>query len=169
MWGALGALLGCHAQPAPEVRTEPPPAAKSGATAAAPAAEPPAGAGQGEPQDFGGAIDPAVPELALAELLKAPSAHAGKTIRTSGTIERVCQRMGCWMEIRDAGAPSAVRVPMAGHAFFLPKDVAGKRATVQGEVTVTPLTAEHEAHLKEEGAQATDVDVAIVATGVRVH
>ena len=167
---ALIAACGCspperapHAQPA---AAEPP--AHTVARPVSPAAPGAAAAAPGA-QQFGAPIDPATPELTLATLLQSPAAHAGKTIRTRGTIHRVCQKMGCWIELKDQGAPSAVRVPMAGHAFFLPQSVAGKRAAVQGTVSVAALSEAHKRHLQAEGAEATDVDVSIAATGVSVQ
>ncbi len=121
------------------------------------------------PQLFGAALDPNTPELSLSQLLAAPAAHEGKTIRTRGTIQRVCQRMGCWMELQGEGAKSAVRIPMADHAFFLPQSVAGRRAEIQGKVSVAALSESHKRHLESEGAQATDVNVSIAATGVHVN
>ena len=57
------------------------------------------------------------PVTTLSQIAAAPAEYDGQVERTEGTIERVCQRMGCWMELRAENVP-AVRVPMAGHAFF---------------------------------------------------
>jgi hypothetical protein len=107
-------------------------------------------------------------ETALADIAAAPTSFDGQTVRTEGHIERVCQRMGCWMEITSAGA-AAVRVPMAGHSFFLPRDVAGHEASVEGTVRVTPLSPEARAHLAGEGALATADELSIEATSVVVR
>ena len=147
--GALVALGACANEPAPVRPAEPP-------------APPPAQAQYGAP------IDPATPQIALAELLGNPSAHAGKTVRTEGKIERVCQRMGCWMELAD-GSAGALRVPMAGHSFFLPQSVRGRRASVEGTLQVAKLSAAHKEHLESEGAQATTSDISLAATGVAVQ
>jgi hypothetical protein len=128
---------------------------------APPPAPPPA-------QQYGSPIDPEAPRVALADLLEDPTEHAGKTVRTEGQIERVCQRMGCWMELAD-GTSGALRVPMAGHSFFLPQTVRGKRASVQGTVQVAQLSAAHKEHLESEGARATASDISLAATGVVVQ
>ncbi len=108
------------------------------------------------------------PETALADIAGSPATFEGQTVRTAGRIERVCQRMGCWMELSADGA-GAVRVPMAGHSFFLPRDVAGHDATVEGRVRVTPLSPEARAHLASEGALATADELSIEATSVVVR
>ena len=125
--------------------------------------------GKHAPQLFGAPIDPAVPEVALAQLIAKPDPYAGKPIRTQGTVHRVCQAAGCWMELRDDSNGKTVRTPMAGHAFFVPKDCIGKRASIQGIVELRPLTAEHKAHLEGEGATETASLLSINATGVALR
>ena len=121
------------------------------------------------PELFGAPIDQAVPEITLAQLIAEPEPYAGKPIRTQGTVSRVCQAAGCWMELRDDSSGQSVRTPMAGHAFFLPKTALGKRAAIQGIVELRPLTAEHKAHLEGEGATATASALGISATGVALR
>lgn len=107
--------------------------------------------------------------VALAELMADAGAYDGRTVRTEGEIAQVCQAMGCWMELRPGADDEAIRVPMAGHSFFLPKDVAGRRATVQGRVKVRAPSPEVQAHLRAEGALAAAQPVSLEATGVVVH
>ena len=122
-------------------------------------AEPSTGASTfGEPLSEGTAVP-------LATIAAAPEAYAGKTVKTEGEISAVCQRMGCWMEMRADGV-APVRVPMAGHSFFLPKDVSGRHATVEGEVAVRELSEDERSHLESEGALATAQTLEISATGV---
>jgi hypothetical protein len=118
-------------------------------------------------RQFGAAMSDRA-EVTLADIAAAPSTYDGQTVRTAGHIERVCQRMGCWMEITAEGA-QPVRVPMAGHSFFLPRDVAGHEASVEGQVRLTPLTPEARAHLASEGALATADELSIEATSVVVR
>lgn len=105
---------------------------------------------------------------ALAEIAASPDAYADQVVHTSGTIERVCQAMGCWMELRAEGV-APVRVPMAGHSFFLPRDVAGRPAEIEGRVMLVALSPEARAHLEGEGATATASALSIEATGVVVR
>lgn len=157
------ACSGAPAAPKPEGAAPPQPAPEA---AKAEPAVPVAPQAPSEPTAFGAPIDSNVPRVALAELMRSPEAHAGKMVRTEGEIQRVCQRMGCWMELSDKDAPGALRVPMAGHSFFLPQSVRGKRASVQGTLQVGKLSAAHKEHLESEGAQATTSDVSLAATGV---
>ncbi len=118
-------------------------------------------------RQFGAALAGLAP-TALSEISASPATFDGQVVHTEGTIERVCQRMGCWMELRADGS-EPVRVPMAGHSFFLPRDVAGHAATIEGRVMLTPLSPERRAHLESEGALATAGDLSIEATSVVVR
>ena len=117
---------------------------------------------------FGSELDEARELTALGDVLAEPARFEGQVVKTSGEIVQVCQSMGCWMEMRaDADSPG-IRVPMAGHSFFLPRDLAGSQATVEGTVNVTPLSDEDREHLESEGATAAGQAISIEATGVLV-
>ena len=107
--------------------------------------------------------------VALSSIMAEPQRFAGQVVKTEGEIAQVCQRMGCWMEITAGEGGEAVRVPMAGHSFFLPRDVAGRQAVVEGTVAVAALDEATAEHLREEGAQATDQALSIEATSVVVR
>jgi len=159
----LAALLalGCQSSPEPSGRLEAPEAVETAEVEAPAAAEAPEGA-----DTFGGAIDEGMPVTALSDILAEPSRFEGQVVKTEGEVARVCQRMGCWMELRQDADSPGVRVPMAGHSFFLPRDCAGRRATMQGRVVIRELSPETRAHLESEGAVATASALSIEATGV---
>lgn len=116
---------------------------------------------------YGQALNASIAVTPLATVLAAPANFAGQTIRTEGEVAAVCQRMGCWMELRAEGG--TVRVPIAGHAFNLPRDITGKHASIEGTVNVTELSEAQRAHLASEGAQALGSSVSIAATGVQLR
>jgi hypothetical protein len=87
-------------------------------------------------QLYGAALDQALDLTPLSSLLASPAEFAGRIVRTTGVIGRVCQHRGCWMELRVEENGTVARVPMAGHAFFVPSDSTGRTATVQGAVSV---------------------------------
>lgn len=81
--------------------------------------------------------------VALADVAKDPSKFAGKEVVVSGKVSAVCEHRGCWMELSQAGdgANAAAHIKMAGHAFFVPRDAAGKQARVQAKVIADPSAA----------------------------
>jgi hypothetical protein len=143
-------------------------------TGSPPASEPvaheaPAPEAAGDGRTFGAPLEGEREVTSLATILGQPEQYRGQVVRTEGEIARVCQRMGCWMELRENADGPAVRVPMAGHSFFLPRDVAGRRATLEGRVQIAELSADHRQHLESEGATATASALSIEATSVVVR
>ncbi|MBC7173202.1 MAG: DUF4920 domain-containing protein [Polyangiaceae bacterium] len=116
---------------------------------------------------FGAPIDPATPEVELSALVRSPEAYEGRSVRVRGTVHRVCQRAGCWIELTTEGV-TPVFVPMAGHAFFLPRDAEGQLAEVEGTIELRVMGGNERAHLESEGATATASAAQLVAAGVRV-
>ena len=57
---------------------------------------------------------------------------------------------------------------MAGHSFFLPRDVVGRPAVVEGLLSARELNATELAHLKGEGLAATG-PLSLAATSVVVR
>lgn len=173
----LGALAGCAPEAAPSpasVERAAAPAQLEPLAHAAPTApahaEPAARVDPAAPsagrQAFGAPLDAARALTSLSDIAASPDRFADQVVKTDGEIARVCQSMGCWMELRSNAEAQPVRVPMAGHAFFLPKDVAGRHATIEGRVTLQELTPEARAHLAGEGALAVASSLSISATSV---
>jgi len=94
-----------------------------------------------------------LPAVTLAELVATPEKYQDKSVRVEGTVRRACDKMGCWMELAQSAdkAATGVRVLMKDHAFFVPTDSAGSKATVEGTVAVKALTPDEADHMKSEG------------------
>ena len=115
--------------------------------------------------------------VALAELLKSPSLHDGKTVLVEGAVRKACERKGCWMElassVQDKGP--GVRVTFKDYGFFVPVDSAGARAKVKGQVKLAELSEETAKHYESEGAlvprgpDGKPREVQLVATGVELR
>jgi len=105
-----------HPEPKRDPTSPPPPVA--------------AAAKASERERFGAPIADSAQPVALAEVAKNPSAFAGKTFATTGTVTAVCQHRGCWMEIKDEAGEAHIK--MAGHSFFVPRTASGKKARVMG-------------------------------------
>jgi hypothetical protein len=98
-------------------------------------------------------------------------------VKVSGTVEAVCKAKGCWMNITsDKGAPSMF-VKFKDYAFFMPKDIAGKKIVMVGNAFKETTTVEELRHFAEdEGKSKEDIakitkpkeDIKFVATGVLV-
>lgn len=114
--------------------------------------------------------------VAFADVLKEPKKFAGKAVVIEGSVERVCQAEGCWMQIvPDAASEAgAVRVTF-DHKFAVPKDSAKMKFRAEGTFSVKTLSKETVEHLvKEDGAKiktnpdGTADELAFLATGVEL-
>lgn len=83
--------------------------------------------------------------LTVAEATARPDID-GKVTKITGSVESVCQPMGCWMVLAGDKPEQRVRITSKGHDIFMPRSSAGRIATVEGEfkLKVLPMaTAQH--------------------------
>ena len=81
-------------------------------------------------EHFGGefTIQTAIP---AGEVFAKPADYVDQTVRTTGKVSDVCQKMGCWMVITDND--QHMRVTTKDHKFFVAKDGAGGQAAVRAD------------------------------------
>jgi hypothetical protein len=114
-------------------------------------------------------------EMSLAELLKAYPNGSKSEILTSGTVDSVCEKKGCWMVLSD-GAQQA-RITFKGYKYFVPVSLRGQQIQVQGvfeEKTVSVAKQKH--YLEDAKAGAAEIakitepqkTLHLVASGVRI-
>jgi hypothetical protein len=113
------------------------------------------------------------PKVALADLVKDPSAWAGKTVKTEGTVSAVCQEKGCWMVLKSGD--QRVRVTFKNYGFFVPKDSAGATAVLEGVFTVKTIPEATAKHYAEEtpggrpdAIKGDQKELSLVASGVEL-
>ncbi len=94
--------------------------------------------------------------------------------KVTGKVDEVCQAKGCWMNLSDDKGNS-MKVTFKDYGFFVPKDIAGKTAIVEGVATYDTTTvdmlkhyAEDEGKSKEEIASITEPQVELVFEAVGV-
>jgi hypothetical protein len=112
--------------------------------------------------------------IAINELKTLMGNQKEMNVKLVGTIEGVCQKKGCWMELTNEGA-EPLRVTFKDYAFFMPKDAAGRTAIISGiakveETSVADLQeyAKDAGKSKEEIAAITEPkqELAFEASGV---
>ena len=84
----------------------------------------------------------------IARLAKEPKRYVGRTVRIDGTVSKVCQGAGCWVEVASSKGVTFLAKSL-DESVLLPKDCAGRRIMVQGVVTMLPAK-EAEAHQHAE-------------------
>ncbi|MCW5890353.1 MAG: DUF4920 domain-containing protein [bacterium] len=106
---------------------------------------------------YGTALPKGGDALGVPALLGDAPAHDGKPVRVAGTVSGVCQKVGCWLQLRDGD--QTVRVRFRDYAFFVPLDVSGREAIVEGTAQVSVVTQAERRHLAEDaGRSAAEID-----------
>ncbi|WP_226388821.1 DUF4920 domain-containing protein [Penaeicola halotolerans] len=97
--------------------------------------------------------------------------------KVTGVIEEVCSKKGCWLTM-DLGNGEKMRVTFKDYGFFVPKNSAGYKVTIQGiakQTTTDVATLRHYAEdagkSKEEveAINAPKVEYAFEAEGVIIE
>jgi hypothetical protein len=123
---------------------------------------------------FGAPLSDKTPFIELDDLLKDPKSFEGRRVRTRGEVVAVCQKAGCWADLRPQGEENVAvpaHITMHGHAFFLPKTAKSKLADVEGTVSVRELSQDEVDHFNGEGASlvAGTPVLGVDATGVALR
>ena len=73
----------------------------------------------------------------IDKLARDPKKYVGRTVRIDGTVKKVCQGAGCWVEVASAKGTTFLARSL-DESVLLPKDCAGRKIVVQGVVTMLP-------------------------------
>ena len=115
--------------------------------------------------------------LSMNQLIAQMGDKEKMTTKVKGDVEAVCKVKGCWMTMVKPDG-DGMRVTFKDYAFFVPKDIAGKKAVVEGtaKINVTPVDelrhyAEDEGLPAEEIAKITEPERELIfeATGVIIE
>lgn len=115
------------------------------------------------------------PVVDLADALGNPSAYAGEQVILEGTVVKACPMKGCWMELAPDGAARGIRVSFKDYGFFVPRDVAGRAARLEGTFETNVFSRADADHLIAEGVSlvrnpdGTATELSFVASGVELR
>ncbi|MEC8022386.1 MAG: DUF4920 domain-containing protein [Myxococcota bacterium] len=127
-------------------------------------------------QHFGGDFTLTEPAIKVDSVMATPADFAGKNIKVTARIAKVCKKKGCWMTLQpeDAG-DEYVRVTMKDYGFFVPVDCDGKTATVEGLLKSVERPEALRKHLAEDGGddpskiKGAAVELSMVATAIDIE
>lgn len=95
----------------------------------------------------------------ISAIMSSPEEYLGKKVLVEGEIVSVCQHMGCWMEVANEDGEK-IKVKVKDGEIVFPKDGAGRRALVEGEIYKIELDEEeakdYYEHMAEESDQEFD-------------
>ena len=121
---------------------------------------------------FGAPLPDKADGQSLRSVIEQESELAGKEVRVSTRIAKVCQKKGCFF-VATEGANTA-RITFADYSFFIPTDSGGKDVTLVGTFNRKLVTPEQAAHYKDDLGEKGEVGVqptyeyAITATSVLI-
>ena len=87
---------------------------------------------------------------------------SGKVFKLKCIMVDVCQKKGCWMNLKDG--EDVITVRFKDYAFFMPKDGAGRTATIQGV-----LVHDSYEQTNDVGQIITTESYEILASGVELE
>lgn len=79
----------------------------------------------------------------------------------TGTITEVCQAAGCWLKLENEGGEDIFvkfKEENGNHELVVPKDIAGKTATVYGRASKKVISVKEQKHYAED-AGATEEEL----------
>lgn len=104
------------------------------------------------------------------------SATDSLRVKVVGTVDKVCQAKGCWMTM-NVGQAEPMHVTFKDYSFFVPKNINGKEAVIEGYVRREVLTVDQLKHYAEDEGKSQEeinaitedkVTLSFVADGVIV-
>lgn len=109
-------------------------------------------------QEFFGDKITADDAIHVEDLQKAMGDQKELNVKVSGQVDAVCQKKGCWMELKNEKGEN-VRVTFKDYGFFVPIDCSGQTAIVDGiaKVEITSVQDLRE-YAKDEGKSQDEID-----------
>ena len=106
---------------------------------------------------FGALLPDKSPGMPLQEIIEREGDFAGREVRVSTRIAKVCQKKGCFFIATEGDARA--RITFADYGFFIPTDSGGKQVTLVGTFSRQELSPEQAAQYKKDlGEQSVEED-----------
>ncbi len=85
-----------------------------------------------------------------------------KDMKVTGVVTLVCQKKGCFMNLETPNGQT-MRVSFKDYAFFMPKDLAGKKVVIDGFAERTETSVEDLKHIAEDAKKSPEEIAKITA------
>lgn len=76
-------------------------------------------------------------------------------VKVTGSIEEVCQKKGCWINI-NLGNNQSMKVRFKDYAFFVPKDAAGQTVFIEGYAYNDTVSVAELKHYAEDAGKSKE-------------
>ena len=122
-----------------------------------------------------GALLSDAPVVSLSDVLRDVDVYTGTTVTVEGSVNKVCQMKGCWIELVSADSLTGIRVTFKNYGFFVPTDSTGYHARLEGTFEMNIFSKDDADHLIAEGVDltrnpdGTSTEVSFVAVGLELR
>ena len=103
----------------------------------------------GTTQLYGAAFVTQEPALPLSKAI-ANAGDSKAVVKVEASIEKVCQKKGCWFTLEAPDVDRPVRVRMKDYGFFVPRNVMGAKVVLEGTLHSRELPQEEAQHYADE-------------------
>ncbi|MDZ7716430.1 MAG: DUF4920 domain-containing protein [Balneolaceae bacterium] len=122
---------------------------------------------------FGSSFNKELPQIALNDLVAKSAEFDNKTVTTEGTINKVCQKKGCFFILQSGG--KMARISFQDYSFFVPTNTSGAKVKLNGTFSVKTISEKDAKHYAEDAGNDPDAikgpqkEYALVATSVVIY
>lgn len=94
------------------------------------------------------------PPLTLASAIEKAGTNQGP-YKVEATVEKVCQKKGCWFTLKGEDVALPIRVKMKDYAFFVPKNATDLPVVLEGTFEKTTVPQAEAQHYADDEAENT--------------
>jgi len=99
--------------------------------------------------------------LSLAQFTQQFSGQDSARVKLAATVEEVCQKKGCWMNLTAGEEEQEIMVRFKDYGFFVPKDIAGRKVVVEGVAKREMISVEDLRHYAADKGESEEAIQAI--------
>lgn len=104
----------------------------------------------------------------IGQLLALMEGKDSVNLKISGIATSSCQKKGCWMKM-DMGNGQEMRVSFKDYGFFVPKNLNGEEAIIEGVAFVDTIDVPFLKHLAEDAGKTEEEIAAITEPEISVN
>ena len=107
---------------------------------------------------YGAPVKAETPAVSITDLMKDPESYLGKVVKVEGTVNAVCPKAGCWLDMTDGN--QKVRIKVKDGEIVFDKKLEGLKVVAEGTVYKFDLSREEAVsyfrHMAEEKGETFD-------------
>lgn len=116
--------------------------------------KPPADIEPGQDNVYGARFTIIEEPIALAKAIADIDKNKG-TVKVKASVEKVCQKKGCWFTLKADDVKYPIRVKMKDYAFFVPRNAMGLPAVIEGTLAKAQIPQEEAQHYADDAVEGT--------------